>query len=42
MAAGHCPVCGTIAASKPGDTVGMHQKPDGSRATCPGSGSTAQ
>lgn len=38
---GRCPSCGQVAAGSRGDTVGQHQKPDGSRETCPGSGQTA-
>jgi hypothetical protein len=36
-----CPDCQQKAAEKAGDTIKDHQKPDGSRETCPGSGKTA-
>lgn len=33
---GRCPSCGQITNAKPGTPVAPHQKPDGSRETCPG------
>jgi hypothetical protein len=36
-----CPVCGTITDARPGEPTGMHQRPDGSREQCPGSGRPA-
>lgn len=40
--AASCPTCGTGTSAGSGDPTPMHQKPDGSRETCPGSGSPAQ
>lgn len=36
-----CPDCGQYVSKEPGEPCGMHQKPDGSREKCPGSGKPA-
>lgn len=42
LCAGYCPSCGQTVGAETGQPVASHQKPDGSRETCPGSGQTAQ